>query len=336
MSRRDAVIAAVLALLALALGAGAFLADRSAAAWPGRSGPIVFVGVRQGDHRYSYETTRLKVLEPGVPGSTRQLTSNPTDADPQISPDGRLVVFSRETGVDEYGFGTASLFVIGIDGSGLRQLTAGGPGGGGDFKPAFYPSGESVVFARGSGATGENDLYSIRLDGSGLRQLTRGPNLEEAPAVSPSGRQIAFACGRASGNARIEDICSIRPDGTHRRVLSRGLKQGSEPFDPDFSPSGHLIAFTLGPGVASDVFTMRANGSRLGALTNRSPQGRRSFVDRESGYASPSFAPGGKELVAVGRPGAGPRLVRIPLRDPRHPKPLGAGFLGSAPVWAPG
>jgi dipeptidyl aminopeptidase/acylaminoacyl peptidase len=336
MSRKDVVIASLPALLALVLGAAAFLADGAAAAWPGRSGPIVYVGVRQGEHRYSYETTGLKVLQPGAPGSTRQLTSDPTDADPQVSPSGRLVVFSRETGVDEYGFGTASLFVVGIDGSGLRQLTAGGPGGGGDFKPAFYPSGESVVFARGGGATGENDLYSIRLDGSGLRQLTRGPGLEEAPTVSPSGRQIAFACGSAGGNARIEDVCSIRPDGSHRRVLSRGLKQGSEPFDPDFSPSGRLIAFTLGPGVASDVFTMRADGTHLGALTNRSPQGRRSFVDRESGYASPSLAPGGKALVAVARPGTGPRLVRIRLRDPRHPQPLGAGFLGSAPVWAPG
>jgi len=330
------VVAAVLALMAMVLVVAAFLSERAAGAWPGRSGPVAYVGVRQGEHRYSYETTGLRTLRPGVPGSALQLTSDPSDADPQISPNGRLVVFSRETGADESGFGRASLFVIGIDGSGLRQLTAGGPGGGGDFKPAFYPSGQSIVFARGSGASGENDLYSIRLDGSGLRQLTRGPAREEAPTVSPSGRQIAFACGPAGDLSRIEDVCSMRPDGSNRRVLTRKLKQGSEPFDPDFSPSGRLIAFTLGPGVASDIFTMRADGTRLGALTNRSPQGRRSFVDRESGYASPSFAPRGKALVAVARPGTGPRLVLIHLNDPRHPQPLLSGALASAPVWAPG
>jgi Tol biopolymer transport system component len=227
------------------------------------------------------------------------------------------------------------LWAINIDGGGLRQLTSGGTEGGSDSKPAFFPSGESIVFARGDGRTGENDLYSIRLDGTGLRQLTSGPAREWAPTVSPSGRQIAFTCGPAGGNERIEDVCSMRPDGSHRRVLTGTLKQGAEPFDPDFSPSGRKIAFTLGPGTASDVFTMRADGSRLGALTNRAPNGRRKFP-RKVGYASPAFAPGGGAIVAVARPGAGPRLVRIRLRDPRHPQPLVDGSLGSAPVWAPG
>jgi Tol biopolymer transport system component len=193
------------------------------------------------------------------------------------------------------------LFVIGIDGSGLRQLTGGGQEGASDVEPAFYPSGESVVFDRASGPTGEGDLYSVRLDGSGLRQLTHGPAREQGPTVSPSGRQIAIACGPADENERIEDVCSIRPDGSHRRLLTRKLKQGAEPFDPDFSPSGRQIAFTLGPGTAADVFTMRA---------------------------------GGGSLIAVSRGGNGPHLVRIRLREPRHPETLDPGGLASAPVWA--
>ncbi|HEV2727723.1 MAG TPA: hypothetical protein VGV34_05470 [Solirubrobacterales bacterium] len=318
----------LLAALAVALGTAALFSELSTASWPGHSGPIVYVGVRQGEHRYSYETTGLKVLEPGVPGSAHQITSDPSDADPQVSPGGRTVVFSRVVHSGYPGERTG-LFVVGIDGSGLRQLTAGGPDNSSDADPTFYPSGQSVLFVRGG------DLYSIRLDGSGLRQITASAAREQDPAMSPTGRQLAFTCSSGEPEARIEDVCSIRPDGTRRRVLTRALKQGAEPFDPDFSPSGRVIAFTLGPGVAADVFTMRANGARLGALTNRSPQGRRTFP-RNTGYASPSFAPAGNALVAVARPGTGPRLVRIPLRDPRHPQPLGAGFFGSAPVWAPG
>jgi Tol biopolymer transport system component len=342
MSCRDRVIATALALLALALGAAALFSEMASAAWPGRSGPIVYLGVRPETSNtaccFPYKTTGLRVFEPGVPGSMRVLTVDPSDVDPQVSPDGRTIVFSREV-PSELPFPHPDtervIFAIDLDGGDLRQVTAVGPEGGSDFKPAFYPSGEAVVFARGGGPTGENNLYSVRLDGTGLRQLTFGLAKEEAPTVSPDGRQIAFACGPAGGNARIEDICSMRPDGSHRQVLSRGLKQGAEPFDPDFSSDGRLIAFTLGPGTASDVFTMRADGSRLGALTNRGPNGRRKFP-RRVGYASPAFAPGGGSIVAVARPGAGPRLARIRLRDPRHPQPLIQGSLGSAPVWAPG
>jgi len=342
MSCRDRVSATVLALIALGLGVAALFADRAAAAWPGSNGPIVFLGVRPETSNTAccspYKTTGLRVFEPGVPGSSRVLTADPSDAGPQISPDGRTVVFSREVPSDlpfPHPDTESVIFAIDVDGGDLRQVTAIGSEGGSDFKPTFYPSGEAIVFARGGGATGENNLYSIRLDGTGLLQLTHGSAKEEAPAVSPNGRQIAFACGPTGEDSRIEDICSTRPDGSHRRVLSRGLKQGAEPFDPDFSPDGRMIAFTLGPGTASDVFTMRADGSRLGALTNRSPSGRRKFP-RKAGYASPAFAPGGGSLVAVARPGAGPRLVRIRLRDPRHPQTLIDGSLGSAPVWTPG
>jgi Tol biopolymer transport system component len=338
MSRRDRAVASVLALLALALAAAALYSELAAAAWPGRNGPIVYLGVRKGEKPYEsgYLTTGLREFSPGTPGSTRVLTTDPSDADPQVSPDGRTVVFSRvvATGLPfplETAYG---LFAIDLDGSGLQQLTEGGPGGENDVEPAFYPSGQSVVFDRSTGPTGEGDLYSLRLDGSGLRQLTFGATREQGPTVSPNGRQIAFTCGPADGNARIEDVCSIRPDGSRRRLLSRGLKQGAEPFDPDFSPDGRLIAFTLGPGTASDVFTMRADGRHLGALTNRGPTGRRKFP-RYVGYASPSFAPGGGSMVALERPGAGPRLVRIRLRDPRHPERLLPGSLASSPVWAP-
>ena len=340
MSRRDLAVASVLALLALALAVAALHEDLAAAAWPGRNGPIVYLGVRPETSNTAccsgYETTGLRVVDPGTPGSTRVLTTDPSDADPQVSPDGRTVVFTRviPSGLPFPLEMERVVFAIDLDGGDLRQVTAVGTEGGSDFKPSFYPSGEAIVFARGRGRSGENDLYSVRLDGTGLRQITEGPAREEAPTVSPTGRQIAFTCGPAGGNSRIEDVCSIRPDGTHRALLSRALRQGVEPFDPDFSPDGRLIAFTLGPGTAADVFTMRANGSRLGALTNRSADGRRTFP-RQVGYASPSFAPAGGSLIAVARPGAGPGLVRIRMRDPRHPQPLLGGSLASAPAWAP-
>jgi len=329
MSRRDLAIAVAIALVGVALLFG----EQAGASWPGRDGPIVYLGVRKGELPYEsgYLTTGLRVFEPGVPGSTRVLTTDPSDADPQISSDGRMIVFSRIVS-DEYPGPVTRLFAINIDGSSLRPLETGAPENLSDVEPSFYPSGKSIVFVRSGGEGG--DLFSIRLDGFDLRQITVGSARERAPVVSPRGGQIAFTCGSGEVYVRIEDVCSIRPDGSHRRILTRKLKQGAEPFDLDFSPSGRQIAFTLGPGAASDVFTMRADGGRLGALTNRSPAGRRTFP-RRFGYASPSYAPGGGSLIALARGGSGPHLARIRLRDPRHSQNLGQGGLASAPVWAP-
>jgi TolB protein len=100
-----------------------------------------------------------------------------------------------------------------------------------------------VVFSRHS------DVYSVGLDGSGLRRLTATYADERAPIVSPTGRQIVFECanymrkGIEYGN---EHICSIRPDGSHRRDLTPRLEGGQEAFDPDFSPTGRVIAFSVG------------------------------------------------------------------------------------------
>jgi Tol biopolymer transport system component len=161
---------------------------------------------------------------------------------PQVSPDGRTIVFSRKvpSGLPfPYPEMVGGLFAIGVDGGGLRQLTGGGPEGASDVEPAFYPSGESVVFDRASGPTGEGDLHLVGLDDSGLRQLTQGPAREQGPTVSPSGQQIAFTCGPSGGNERIEDVCSIRPDGSHRRLLGYA--------SPSYAPSGgSLIAAARG------------------------------------------------------------------------------------------
>lgn len=277
---------AILAALLIALAGGVPPAE---AAWPGREGQVLYAGLVQGQPKRSYTAVGLRAFNPDLPASATQITTDRFDLDPQVSPDGRLVVFSRRVreGMEETASG---IFVAGVDGSGLRQLTDGGTGYGGDFQPSFYPSGRQIVF--------ECANYKRK--------------------------------GIEYGN---EHICSIRPDGSHRRDLTPRLEGGQEAFDPDFSPSGGVIAFSVGPGFAADVFTMRAS-ARLGALTNRGPRGGRKFP-RDVGYDEPAFSPAGGSIIAVARSGDRPRFVRIRLDEPKHPRPLGEQFLGRAPVWAP-
>jgi Tol biopolymer transport system component len=339
---RSAHQVVVLLALALATLAATVIAPSAGAAWPGRNGPIVYVGLdRNTDPIHAsgnYLASGLRSFVPGVPASVTQLTTDPADHDPKVSADGRRVVFSR-TIRSEPGVKVTGVFVINVDGSGLTQVTAGGPGGASDVEPTFYPSGNRIAFARVGGSSdpdGRGRIYSIGLDGSGLRPLTSGYAEVRTPAVSPNGRQIVFECRHFKGGLEYswEHICSIRPDGSHRRDLTPRFKDGQPAADPDFSPSGHLIAFSVGPGIAADVFTVRADGSRLSALTNRGPRGGRHFP-RPRGYDNPAFAPAGGSLIAVARTGTRPRFVHISLTDPRHPEDLEAEVLGRSPVWAP-
>jgi Tol biopolymer transport system component len=327
-------------LVLLLVLSGAALPAPAPGAWPGANGSVVYVGLDPvPDPIYSvarYLATGLRSFDPGVPASVRQLTADPTDRDPKVSADGRRVVFSRTIRTAP-GESISAIFAMSIDGSGLRQVTAAGPGAS-DVEPAFYPSGSRIAFVRVGGPAdpkGRGRLYSVRLDGNGLRPLAAGYAEVRTPAVSPSGRQIVFMCRHFRDGLEYswEHICSIRPDGSHRRDLTPRFRDGQPAADPDFSPSGRLIAFSVGPGTAADVFTVRSDGARLGALTNRGPRGGRTFP-RARGYDNPAFAPAGGELIAVARSGTRPRFVRIRLDDPGHPEALGDP-IGRSPAWAP-
>jgi dipeptidyl aminopeptidase/acylaminoacyl peptidase len=338
-SRFHATRPLVLASAALALAA--LLAAPARAAWPGREGPVVYAAVFPGTALKPYLTkpAGLRRFTPGAAGSPVQLTADTTDRDPQVSPDGHSVVFSRVIGAGAEDK-RSGLFVAAIDGSGVRQLTDGGSPEGADSQPTFAASGR-IVFVRGSaGAFASGDLYSIGLDGSGLTPLTSGPAADRMPAASPTGRQIVFVRSfqRPDGIEFGPHVYSMRPDGSRLRDLTPRL--GREPWDPDFSPSGKTIAFaTEGNNLRGDIFTMRANGGPIRRLTNRVVHDRRHHDEprfpRPYGYTNPAFSPAGGSLLAVARSGTSPRLARIRLRDPDHPHLLGSSFLGSAPAWAP-
>ena len=86
--------------------------------------------------------------------------------DPDWSPDGRFVAFSR--GLD--------LWVMRSDGTGAVQVTR-GPGM--SAEPEWSPDGRWIVFwnDRASGEATKGDLYIVRPDGTELRRVTAAPSL---------------------------------------------------------------------------------------------------------------------------------------------------------------
>jgi Tol biopolymer transport system component len=212
-----------------------------------------------------------------------------------------------------------------VAGAGVRRVV-GGRAGFAAREATFAPSGRRILFV---GSSGRGDIYSVRLDGGGLRRITRGPAIDGAPALSPSGNQIVFQ--RAQPGLPIQHVFSIRPDGSHLRDLTPKLSGGTPASDPDFSPSGRSIAIAIGAGERARIWILRPGGSYRGRLTGKA----RDSALRGYGYVEPAFSPTGDSVLAVATNGTDPRLVRIPLADPAGARLLPEDFTGDEPVWAP-
>lgn len=136
-------------------------------------------------------------------GEMRAVTSNPypgyLDKEPDFSPDGRRIVFVRERSLLEAGgkANLAALFVVNVDGTGLRRLTEWQDAVG---TPSWSPNGTSIVFRAGCCVAQPDEggslmqIFVIESDGSGLRQLTSGDFVASFwPSWSPDGRRIVFS-----------------------------------------------------------------------------------------------------------------------------------------------
>jgi dipeptidyl aminopeptidase/acylaminoacyl peptidase len=113
-------------------------------------------------------------------------------ADPQISPDGKRVVFVRVT-VNEKkdGYDTA-LWIVPTDGSEPPRSFTSGPS---DSSPRWSPDGARIAFNRSAMKDGHGEppqIYLISTQGGEAVPLTEVPQGAGSPAWSPDGKSIAF------------------------------------------------------------------------------------------------------------------------------------------------
>jgi dipeptidyl aminopeptidase/acylaminoacyl peptidase len=248
--------------LFLALLATVVLALPAAASAASSSGAVVFSRFTQRTETKKVEgevpkpgeeaKTETKVITEGGlfavrDGRLNQLTEDPTDTEPAFSPDGTSIAYVR----------AGHLFSVRADGSGLRQLTSGTTL---DSRPLISPDGRLVVFERRASAGAPADLYTVRAHGGGLHALvTSGADDHEAD-FSADGSSIAFV--RSVGAN--DDVFSVRPSGAKLRRLTRTA--GIDEFKPRFFAGGILFSrgeSAEGPAAYADVYTMRANGTKV-------------------------------------------------------------------------
>ena len=146
---------------------------------------------------------------------------------PVFSPDGTKLVFEHQVS----GFGKPArkraVFVIGVDGSGLRRLTPWIENAGDN--PDWSPDGRWILFhSHVEQSTPQSQYFVIRPDGTGRRQLThfpRGTHVASA-SFSPDGKSIVFSKGPEGGNI---DVWTMRTDGTHLTRITRSPLWQSAP-----------------------------------------------------------------------------------------------------------
>ena len=190
----------------------------------------------------------------------------------------------------------SDVYVVGVDGSGRRRLTAG-------EQPMWSPAGQKLSFVRGG------NLWTIEADGRGARRLTSdGRGAEGGAEWSPDGARLAavrrdglyviaaggsgqtrISRGRHGGPARWSRtgerivftdrhrLVVVNRDGSGRRQLAEGSK-------PAWSPDGTRLAFDR--PADGRVFVVSSSGGAARVVTKRVH------------LAGPSWSPDGSAIVA--------------------------------------
>jgi TolB protein len=214
-------------------------------------------------------------------GEMTQLTDDPAfDDSPAISPDGSQIVFlsGRDDPEGVYPNLKYEIYLINVDGSGLRRLTETEAG---EDHPAWSPDGERILFDADYDGDNDYEIYTMRTDGTELTRLTNNEANDQFADWSPDGSQIAFTSDRNGG----WDIFVMDADGANQHALTEGTDWA---LFPAWSPDGSQIAYTgLVPRSRNtDVFVMNADGSNPRQLTN------------EPGFdENPAWSPDGSRIA---------------------------------------
>ncbi len=193
------------------------------------------------------------VMNPDGTDQTRLTFDERNDQQPNISPDGRQIVFASSRTTETNMEGNLEVFVMDVDGGNISQLTF-TIAGISNAQPRWSPNGRHIVYH--SNMHGNFEIYLINPDGTELTRVTEYPGFDMFPEWSPNGKQLAIL--------RDVDIYLIDLDGTNPIQLTENVALNQM---ASWSPNGKRIAFMSGREGYCSVFVMNSDGSDQTNLT---------------------------------------------------------------------
>jgi Tol biopolymer transport system component len=203
---------------------------------------------------------------------SRRLTTNRNDILPRWSPDGKLIAFlslreqDHELATEHNLAFHWFLYVMDAEGQKQRRVTKTPIG----MIFQWSPDGSRFLFQssyedrsnKGKDGTVSSAIYVMNADGTQQKRLTPIEKIDNFPAWSPDGKQIAFTSNR-DGNM---DIYVMNADGSSMKQLTN---DAANDMNPIWSSDGKKIAFTSYRRQRGDsVYSVGANGVGERSLAN--------------------------------------------------------------------
>ncbi len=295
-----------------------------------------------------------KAAGPTHPFSVHDMLAMDRLADPQVSPDGKRIVFVVSRTDLEHNRRRSDLWLMGADGAGLRPLTSHEAG---DDSPRWTRDGSAVLFL--SSRSGSSQVWRIRVDGGEAQQITRLPLDVNAFLPSPDGRTLVVSVDvfpgasleetkkrldeteareKSGPSGQIYDRLFIRHwdtwcDGRRSHLFAMPIEGGepvdlmkrmdadcpSKPFggteEFTFAKDGRLVVFTAKDAGREEAWS--TNFDLYAVPINGSDKPRDLTTDNPAWDTSPIFSPDGRALawLAMSVPGYEADRFRIMVRS---------------------
>lgn len=214
------------------------------------------------------EATRAHIIYYPLTGEPRDLTPGAFDAPPfslgggdefDVSPDGRELVYARDTEARPELSTNSDLFLVPIAGGEAKRITT---RTGADTSPSYSPDGKYIAWRSQARAGYESDLWELwlyeRATGTTRRLAADFPNWIQSATWAPNSRSIFITAPEKGDNV----IYEITLDGAARKLSNDGSAGHIE-----VSPDGQTLYLDWSSlDRPADIYSLRRGGT-LNRLT---------------------------------------------------------------------
>lgn len=216
---------------------------------------------------------------------TQPTFDNSDNLYPQVSPDGRWLVFQSDRD------GDFDIFVTNLGGGGLRRITDNNYD---DHIPSWSPDGDWILYSSDVRSDGTLDLYRTNFESGETELVYSNAQRKSHARYSPDGRYIVFAAGDNPNDSRTWDIARLDTTTNRVELLTENDVRDAVPV---YTPDGESIIFSRNESGTDAIFIMDANGDNQRVLYDSDSNDRFASVSPDGQYVVVTSDQGGEDQL---------------------------------------